>query len=350
MSTAADPGAARSPGDPRRPTRTGDVFAGWTGRRLDGEDEPPSPGWVPPHRGEDQPDGDWREAAGRHESSGPGWDPPHRDGRRLAGETGDGLGGRPHDEEERGERWNPPLWEDARPVDEDAGGPDGEPPGGEEQGARRRGRQPGGRGGRSRRVQGIRGSGSGQATPGGQEPQGPEAAREICLRLLAAAPRTRAQLATALHRRGIPDEVIAGVLDRFEDAGLIDDQTFAAAWVESRHAGRGLGRRALAYELRQRGVDEATIAEAVDGLTPDQEYATARALAARKLATMHRLDPRTRARRLAGMLARRGYGAGLTARVIREVLTEAREDEAGVDTADPGDLQAALDHLGEHEA
>ncbi|KWW99751.1 Regulatory protein RecX [Carbonactinospora thermoautotrophica] len=199
----------------------------------------------------------------------------------------------------------------------------------------------------SRSLRARSGSGSGLAGPDGQTPpQDPEAAaREICLRMLAAAPRTRAQLTTGLRRRGIPDEVIAGVLDRYEDVGMIDDRMFAAAWVESRHAGRGLGRRALAYELRQRGVDEATVAEAVSGLTPDQEYTTARRLAARKLATMSRLDHRTRVRRLAGMLVRKGYGAGLTARVVRDVLAAAGD----ADAADPVDLDAVLDHLGEPE-
>src|SRR5690348_2024532 len=46
-------------------------------------------------------------------------------------------------------------------------------------------------------------------------------AREICLRLLTMAPRTRAQLADALARRGVPDEVADEVLGRFTEIGLI---------------------------------------------------------------------------------------------------------------------------------
>src|SRR2546421_12785200 len=78
-------------------------------------------------------------------------------------------------------------------------------------------------------------------------------ARQICLRLLTVAPRTRAQLAPAMHRGGVPAEAAEAILARFTDAGLIDDATFAPAWVESRHHSRGLSKRARAAQLRPRG-------------------------------------------------------------------------------------------------
>src|SRR6202045_3914428 len=97
----------------------------------------------------------------------------------------------------------------------------------------------------------------------------PEAqARQICLRLLTIAPRTRAQLAQALHRRGVPAEAAETVLSRFADVGLIDDAAFARAWVESRHHSRGLARRALTAELRQRGIPDGEVRSAVGLLGP----------------------------------------------------------------------------------
>lgn len=149
----------------------------------------------------------------------------------------------------------------------------------------------------------------------------PEArAREVCYRLLTLAPRTRAQLAEALARRGIPDHVAESILARFTDAGLIDDSSFAKAWVESRHHGRGLASRALRSELKQRGVEDDDIRDALDDLDPDEEGATARRLVERKLAATSGLPADARIRRLAGMLARKGYPAGLAFRVIREAL------------------------------
>lgn len=154
-------------------------------------------------------------------------------------------------------------------------------------------------------------------------------ARAICLRLLTLAPRTRAQLADALRKRNVPEEAAEAVLSRFTDVGLIDDVAFARAWVSSRHAGRGLARRALAAELRRRGVDDEVVNDALETLAPEEEAETARRLVARKMAATRGLDPTVRTRRLAGMLARKGYSAGLAFRVIREAL-----ENEGVDTTD----------------
>jgi regulatory protein len=153
-----------------------------------------------------------------------------------------------------------------------------------------------------------------------------ERARAICLRLLTGTPRTRKQLADALRKREIPDEAAEEVLSRFEEVGLIDDGAFADAWVESRHHGRGLAGRALAQELRTKGVDSALIDEAVSQLDSEQEEATARELVARKLRATRGLDRDKRLRRLAGMLARKGYPEGMALRVVRRALEEEGED------------------------
>ncbi len=153
-----------------------------------------------------------------------------------------------------------------------------------------------------------------------------ERARNICLRLLTGTPRTRKQLADALTKKEIPDEVAEEVLSRFEEVGLINDSAFADAWVESRHHGRGLARRALARELRTKGVDSLTIDEAVGRLDSEQEEETARELVDRKLRSTRGLDRDKRLRRLAGMLARKGYPEGMALRVVRRALEEEGED------------------------
>ncbi|MER5554959.1 recombination regulator RecX [Streptomyces sp. NPDC002793] len=164
------------------------------------------------------------------------------------------------------------------------------------------------------------------------EPRDPvEQARNICLRLLTGTPRTRKQLADALRKREIPDEAAEEVLSRFEDVGLIDDAAFADAWVESRHHGRGLARRALVRELRTKGVDPAVIDEAVGQLDLEQEEETARELVARKLRSTRGLDRDKRLRRLAGMLARKGYGEGMALRVVRQAIEAEGEDTEGLD-------------------
>jgi regulatory protein len=178
---------------------------------------------------------------------------------------------------------------------------------------------------------GSRPAQEGEAAP--KEPTDPVArAKALCLRLLTGSSRTRKQLADAMRKRDIPDEVAEEVLSRFEEVGLIDDAAFADAWVESRHRGRGLARRALAMELRSRGVDNEVVAEAVARLDPEREAGTARELVGRKLRSTRGLDRQVRIRRLAGMLARRGYSEGLALRVVREALdTEGADDEQETD-------------------
>jgi len=158
----------------------------------------------------------------------------------------------------------------------------------------------------------------------------PEArARQVCLTLLTLAPRTRAQLAAALRKRGVPDEVADEVLGRFQDVGLIDDAAFARSWVESRHYSRGLAGRALSAELRQRGVAADEIRAAIDEqLSPDAEAGAARRLVDRRMAGTRGLPVEQRTRRLAGMLARKGYPPGLAYRVIRDALEAEGESAA----------------------
>ncbi|TYP83695.1 regulatory protein [Blastococcus xanthinilyticus] len=150
-----------------------------------------------------------------------------------------------------------------------------------------------------------------------------QVARNICLRALTGAPKTRQQLADLLAKREVPDDAAEAVLDRFTEVGLIDDAAFARAWVSSRQSGRGLARRALSAELRAKGVDPETAAEAVEVVDDDDERKAARRLVERRAASMRRLDRQTATRRLIGMLARKGYGGGLAAAVVREVLDEA---------------------------
>ncbi len=160
-------------------------------------------------------------------------------------------------------------------------------------------------------------------------------ARKILLDQLSVQPRTRHELAQALAKKLVPGEVAQRLLDRFEEVGLVDDAAFARAWVESRQTGRGLARRALAQELRRKGVPDDVAAEVLDGIDPEDETELARQLVRRKLRTMGRLDDRAKVRRLTAMLARKGYPPGVALSVVRAEVEDAAEvlddiGEAGV--------------------
>lgn len=159
---------------------------------------------------------------------------------------------------------------------------------------------------------------AGQPERTGSDPAA--AARDICLRLLAGKSRSRAELAEALRRKGIPADVTEAVLDRYAEVGLVDDATFAEAAVRSGHLHRGLGRRALRAELRRKGVEDGVAQQAIAAVGPEDEERRARELVRRKLRTASARDELTLVRRLAGMLARKGYPEGVALRVVREEL------------------------------
>ena len=150
-------------------------------------------------------------------------------------------------------------------------------------------------------------------------------ARAIVLRQLTMAPRSRAQLAQKLADRGTPVEVADQVLDRMEQVGLVDDVAFADAWVRSRTSTRGLSRRALAHELRDKGIDDETAASALAQVDDEAELALARDLVTRRLSSVRGLSPDKQVNRLVGMLARKGYSSGLAFRVVREALAATPE-------------------------
>src|SRR5699024_9942386 len=151
-------------------------------------------------------------------------------------------------------------------------------------------------------------------------------ARQILLRRLTDQPRSRAELAQTLARRNVPSEVAGQLLDRFEQVGLIDDAEFARSCVRSRQSSRGLAGRALAEELRRKGVAEEHIEDAVDEIQPADEEEAARHLVRKKLRSVRGLDRTKQLRRLTGMLARKGYPGSLSFAVVSDELRAVDSD------------------------
>jgi len=164
--------------------------------------------------------------------------------------------------------------------------------------------------------------------------QGPDAdpesvARTILLDALTGRARSRAELADRLAAKGVPADLGERLLDRFTEVGLVDDARFAEGWVHGRQQAKGLARRALAAELRRKGVDDEVAREALDTLPPEAEVEAARHLVRRRMRSLRSVDDQTAVRRLVGMLGRKGYPPGTAYAVVREELAAAgRDDEA----------------------
>ncbi|TXG92651.1 recombination regulator RecX [Rhodococcus rhodnii] len=184
------------------------------------------------------------------------------------------------------------------------------------------------------------GSGSGTAGSGGARSRGAAAgdggteaqAKDYCLRLLADRARSRAELAGKLDGRGFAPETARAALDRLTELGLVDDTAFAQQWVQSRHTHSGRGKRALAVELRRKGIDDDIAADALDAIEPEDERARATDLVTHKLRSTRIRDDAEREkvrRRLVGMLARRGFPSSMAYAVVAEHLPGVEEEFAG---------------------
>jgi regulatory protein len=164
--------------------------------------------------------------------------------------------------------------------------------------------------------------------PSISEPSREEQARALCLRLLTARSRTRAELIAQLAKRGYPDTVSARVLDRLADVGLVDDTDFAEQWVQSRRANAGKSRRALAAELHTKGVDNEVISSVLAGIDAGAERDRAeqlvRARLRRETLSGDSKDDVRITRRLVAMLARRGYSQNLASEVVLAELAAER--------------------------
>lgn len=147
-------------------------------------------------------------------------------------------------------------------------------------------------------------------------------ASSIVLRQLSLAPKTRAQLAEKLAKKGASPEITAAVLDRFTELGYIDDLAYAHTFIRSKMATRHLSKRALAYELSKCGVDKATIEQALAEISDEDEMRAARDLVEKKLRTMNSLDLETRTRRIMGALARKGFSSSIATSVLRDCLNQ----------------------------
>jgi len=149
-----------------------------------------------------------------------------------------------------------------------------------------------------------------------------DAAKQVLLRRLSHAPRTRKELAKDLKDKDISDEVANVALDRFEEVGLINDQALASNYVASQHQRKGLGKNALRQQLRAKGVSDEVALEAISQITDDQEFQAAFALACKKIRSLQRDDAKTQLRKIVNVLARKGYSSNLAFRVAKEVIAD----------------------------
>ena len=172
----------------------------------------------------------------------------------------------------------------------------------------------------------------------------PAVVLEAAARFLEARARSIGEVRRRLTSAGYRVDLVESAITRMTELGMLDDEAFARAWVESRDRARPRGERALTDELRLRGVDRTVIAGALDerresaaadaGVDDDEappsaDEAAAERLLARNARTLARVaDPRARRQRAYALLARNGFDPSVCATLSARLLdtTEADDD------------------------
>ena len=161
-----------------------------------------------------------------------------------------------------------------------------------------------------------------------QEQETKEAGLQKALQLLSYRPRSEAEIRQRMKKAGFDPEVITKVLDRLRETGLVRDESFARDWVENRSALKPRSRKMLAYELRQKGVAEEAIEQALETTSEDEDLAFQAATRyAHKLSAS---DWQEFHRRLMSFLARRGFSYETAKTVVRQVWKGLQSDDGNI--------------------
>lgn len=140
------------------------------------------------------------------------------------------------------------------------------------------------------------------------------------LNLLSYRARSRAEIEKRLIEKGFTSEDVEVVLERLVQYGFVNDQRFAAEWVENRSTFRPRGRRLLTMELRQKGVDEEQIDAALQ--TASEESQLAYQAAVKYVRRINGADWQQFRQKLGGFLGRRGFSYNVIAEITRRVWDE----------------------------
>ena len=128
-----------------------------------------------------------------------------------------------------------------------------------------------------------------------------------------------------LRKHEIPEAVIDEVLGRLQEANLLNDREFAQAWVENRSTFRPRSRRALALELRRKGLDDDVVRDTLDAQV--DENALALQAARKYLRKLEKLEWQEFRQKLGSFLGRRGVSYDVVAPVVRQIWDEMHDPD-----------------------
>jgi regulatory protein len=159
----------------------------------------------------------------------------------------------------------------------------------------------------------------------------PAVVLEAAARLLEARPRSIEEVRRRLRSAGYRADLVDGAVVRLTELGILDDEAFTRAWVESRDRARPRSERAIRDELRRKGVDRAVVDVVLEERDARDDVGSADERAATRLLEKHArsldrvADPRQRRQRAYALLARHGFAPDVCASVAATVTEPVAE-------------------------
>ncbi len=136
--------------------------------------------------------------------------------------------------------------------------------------------------------------------------------------------RSEKEIRQNLLKHEIPEGVIADTLERLRKAGLANDNDFARAWVENRNTFHPRSKKALAIELRQKGLDDEAIQASLSAV---DEEALAYETGLKRATRLGGLDWNEFRKKLSEFLVRRGFSYSVVASVVSRIWNETHAEE-----------------------
>ena len=145
----------------------------------------------------------------------------------------------------------------------------------------------------------------------------------IALRVLAASPKSRAEISQKLKDKGFALPVIDEVLTDLEKQGFLSDKAYAQNLIAKFTAGQSSGSRKIQFELKRHGISGKISEEVLSGINPEEERARARELAQNRWQRFNNIDPQKRKKRVFDFLLRRGFDF----QTVRDIMEEMKSND-----------------------
>ncbi|MBN2103987.1 RecX family transcriptional regulator [bacterium] len=152
-------------------------------------------------------------------------------------------------------------------------------------------------------------------------------AKKKALSLLSYRARSVEEIRDRLNQKGYDDRIVNSIVEDFLRVGLLNDESFASAYIQTRMIQRPASKRLLIQELKKKGVKESMAARVVtEGYGEKSEIEVAKSLIELRFKRFRRGDRLKNKKKISDFLIRRGFDWD----IINELLRWKEESDSEI--------------------